>query len=81
MADRDRIVVRKQDGSGAGVVFHTQKEADAFMKAQEGYAVESAEVGTANQKAADEQVAREAAEKAVAKAEDKAINAPNRNRV
>ncbi len=72
MADKDRVVVRKQDGSGAGVLFNTQKEADTFMKNHEGYAVESAETATANQNAADV--------KAQAQVEDKAVNAPNRNR-
>lgn len=79
MADK-QIVLRKNDGSGAGVLYRTQKEADRFMKDNPGYVVESEQEAQANQDTADEQVRAEAEAKAQAKSEDKAVSAPTRNR-
>lgn len=69
---RKQIWLRKNDGSGAGVMFKTQAEADKFAKANPSYAVESEDETAANQQAADEQVA------AAAESEDKAVRGPQR---
>ena len=66
MANDDRILLRKTDGSGAGIIFKTQKEAKKFMELNDGYAEESTEVADT---------------KAVKPAEDKAVNqAQNKSR-
>jgi hypothetical protein len=81
MADK-QILLRKQDGSGSGMTFKTQAEADAFLEANPGYAVESAEETAANQAAADEATGAatetDAPTKAVNPAEDKAVSSPKK---
>ncbi len=61
MANDDRILLRRTDGSGAGVIFKTRKEANEFLKNNDGYAEESADAP---------------AKKSQGKAEDKAVDGP-----
>jgi hypothetical protein len=72
---RKHIWLRKQDGSGAGVMYRTQQEADKFMKLNPDYVVESEEQTKTNQQAADAAVAV----KAQAASEDKALK-PTENK-
>lgn len=67
----DRYLLRRDDGSGAGVVFKTRKEVNAFLKVNPGYVEESAEETAANQRAADAKAVEMAENKAISRAENK----------
>lgn len=70
MANDERIVLRRTDGSGAGVLFRTQAEADEFMSANDGYKQESLENGAVDP--VDNIVQQRAAELPVAERADAA---------
>lgn len=59
MAKKDKVLVRKQDGSGSGYIF-SHDDAETFLKNNPDYKRESSGQTAQTQRAADEAVAAEA---------------------
>ena len=73
MAKKSKVLFRRNDGSGAGVIVNAD-DVEKFLETGDNakrYTKESVEETKANQRAADE--------KAQEQAEDKAVRAPRRN--
>jgi ribosomal protein L13 len=76
MAAKNKVTFRRNDDSGAGVIVNAD-DVDKFLETcdnKERYTRETVEQRKTKQAAADEEVKQ----KAQAKAEDKAVNAPAR---